>query len=95
MPFLSALRRVVSERRYILVSLSLLHRTVEPEYAQVAGMMAAAFLVTGIFAGINFQVSRVLSIFSACIYLSANANLILNVINLLVHLSHVTYHGFE
>ncbi|KAF2358936.1 Equilibrative nucleoside transporter [Trinorchestia longiramus] len=30
-------------------------QTVEPEHAQVAGMMAAASLVTGIFAGINFQ----------------------------------------
>ncbi|KAB7507850.1 Equilibrative nucleoside transporter 1 [Armadillidium nasatum] len=31
-------------------------RTVEPEYAPVAGMMGAASLITGIFAGINFQV---------------------------------------
>ncbi|XP_064095264.1 equilibrative nucleoside transporter 1-like [Macrobrachium nipponense] len=31
-------------------------RTVEPEYAPVAGMMGAASLITGIFAGINFQI---------------------------------------
>ncbi|XP_068219589.1 equilibrative nucleoside transporter 1 isoform X2 [Palaemon carinicauda] len=32
-------------------------RTVEPEYAPVAGMMGAASLITGIFAGINFQIA--------------------------------------
>lgn len=31
-------------------------RTVEPEYAPVAGMMGAASLITGIFTGIVFQV---------------------------------------
>ncbi|XP_042209109.1 equilibrative nucleoside transporter 1-like [Homarus americanus] len=31
-------------------------RTVEPEYASVAGMMGAASLITGIFAGVSFQV---------------------------------------
>lgn len=33
-------------------------RTVEPEYAPVAGMMGAASLITGIFSGIVFQVSE-------------------------------------
>ena len=31
------------------------HRTVEPEYASIAGMFGAASIVTGIFAGIGFS----------------------------------------
>lgn len=47
----------IQKRNLAHVTNLVAYRTVEPEHAPVAGMMAAASLITGIFAGINFQVT--------------------------------------
>ncbi len=36
-------------------SMCIIFRSVEPEYASVAGMFGAASIVTGVFAGIGFS----------------------------------------
>jgi len=41
-------------------------RTVEPEHASIAGMMGAASIVTGVFAGVNFQL--------VCSWLASNVS---------------------